>query len=73
MLTPAQIAAIAAAVIAATPAFAAPVERFSENPFTELINPSTKAGRELYNQATKTIPLDKRLDIVVKNVKKIYG
>eukprot|EP00957_Ditylum_brightwellii_P092443 7039599-Ditylum_brightwellii.AAC.2 len=70
-LIPDQIAAIAATVIAVTPAFAAPVEWFSKKVVTEPINPSTKVGRELYNKATKTIPLDKRLDIVIKNAKKI--
>eukprot|EP00957_Ditylum_brightwellii_P034092 2583278-Ditylum_brightwellii.AAC.1 len=64
VLMPAQIAAIATAAIAATPAFAAPVEKFSENLFTEPINPSTRAGRKLCNQAMKTIPLDKYLDIM---------
>eukprot|EP00957_Ditylum_brightwellii_P182231 13883636-Ditylum_brightwellii.AAC.1 len=71
-LMPNQITAIAAAAIAVTPAFAAPVERSIENLVTELINSSTNVGRELYNKATKTTPLDKRLDTVVKNAKKIY-
>eukprot|EP00957_Ditylum_brightwellii_P024395 1841290-Ditylum_brightwellii.AAC.1 len=72
-LDAAQILAIAATVIAATPAFQPSVETFSKNLFAKEINLTAKAGKELFNQRTKPLPMDKRILVTIGNAKKVLS
>eukprot|EP00957_Ditylum_brightwellii_P080178 6098253-Ditylum_brightwellii.AAC.1 len=70
VLTPDQIAVIAAAAINAT-GLGANAETFSDNPFVDNIKPGTKNCLALFNDATPSVPLDKRIDLTTTNSQKV--